>query len=106
MTYKQWLVQCKACEQSLKLWGWNTEFPLLCPMCNGPTELWVEAQGQSASVIADSIPGGVVIRHLGPTPETFYSHTDIKRAANERGWTRNGDTPKPYKVNWSGRAKS
>jgi hypothetical protein len=64
--------------------------------------LW---RGQAPGVAADDIPGGVVIKHLGPQPEKFYSKTEIKRAANERGFNWADDTPKPYKVRWSGKRK-
>lgn len=56
-------------------------------------------------VIGDDIPGGYVVKHLGPTPIKVYSKTELKRAANERGWTIDGDSPKPYRVQWSGRRK-
>lgn len=65
--------------------------------------------GQSAGVITDEIPGGIEIRHgiCNPdgTPKRYYSKTEIKRAANERGYTIAGDTPKPYNVGWSGKQK-
>lgn len=71
-----------------------------CPECGEPTEtLWTQSQ----AVIGDDIPGGVVIRHLDPEPRRYYSKTEIRRRANERGWIQDGDTPKPYKVHWSGR---
>mgnify|MGYP001566632399 CR=1 FL=1 len=54
-------------------------------------------------VIGDDIPGGLVVKHLDKTPKRYYSKTDIKRAANERGWVIAGDSPRPYKVPWSGR---
>lgn len=59
-------------------------------------------------VAGDDIPGGVVIQHgAGLAGRKFYSKTEIKRAANEHGWVRTGDTPgRPYKVSWSGRQKS
>lgn len=33
----------------------------------------------------DSIPGGMTIENMGPTPLTFYSHTDHRRAMAKRG---------------------
>lgn len=102
-TYKEWLVRCEPCEQNLKLWEWSHQLPPKCPMCDQPTLLWTEQTGQAPGVIPDDIPGGVEIRHLSATPERFYSKTEIKRACNERGWTWNGDTPKPYNVPWSGK---
>ena len=58
-------------------------------------------------VATDDIPGGIQIRHglVNPdgSPRTFYSKTEIRRAANEAGLTIAGDTPRPYRVHWSGR---
>ena len=40
------------------------------------------------------------------SPRRYYSKTEIKRAANEKGLVLVGDTPgKPYKVNWSGHVR-
>lgn len=81
--------------------GMNEPYPL-CPQCGLQTErLWTSAPG----IAGDDIPGGIVIRHLGAEPRKYYSNTEIKRACNELGWTRDGDTPKAYKVHWSGRRK-
>ena len=71
------------------------------PFCGGDPTKHVFAHN---NVISDGIPGGVWIHHLSSMPKRFYSQTDIKRACNELGWSRDGDTPgKPYKVKWSGR---
>lgn len=105
MTYKKWLVHCGTCDKDLKLWAWSNELPPKCLVCDEPTSLWDEKKSDAPAVIGDDIPGGVEIRHLGPTPQRFYSKTDIRRAANEGGWTMNGDTPVPYKVSWSGKRK-
>ncbi len=65
--------------------------------------------GQSCGIITDEIPGGIEIKHgiCNPdgTPKRYYSKTEIRRAANERGYTISGDTPRPYKVAWNGRQR-
>lgn len=111
MTFKEWPVTCnQVCGFKGKLFGWDYEIPLKCPMCGEPTLLVQDAlYGNSASISTDEIPGGIEIRHgiCNPdgTPRRFYSKTDIKRAANEAGYTISGDTPRPYKVAWSGKQK-
>jgi hypothetical protein len=76
-----------------------------CPTCNEPTEtLW---RTYNPMIAKDDIPGGVEIRHglchPDGTPKRYYSMTEIRRAANEKGLTMADDTPKPYKIHWSGR---
>jgi hypothetical protein len=70
---------------------------MLCPL---------EPRRAGVEVLSDSIPGGIWIKHGicndDGTPKRYDSLTDIRRAANEKGWTLSGDTPKPYKVKWSG----
>ena len=80
-----------------------------CPDCNEPTEtLW---RTYGAAVARDDIPGGIAIRHGicndDGTPKVYYSMTEIRRAANEKGLKMADDTPgKPYKVNWSGKTNN
>lgn len=77
----------------------------LCKECNEPTgTLWRTYGG---GIKGDDIPGGMQIRHglvnADGSPRTFYSRTEIRKAANEKGLVLEGDTPgKPYKVKWSG----
>jgi hypothetical protein len=84
--------------------GVNDPFPP-CPTCGEATSiLWT----QTAAIIGDDIPGGIEMRHgiCNPdgTPKRYYSKTEIKRAANEKGLSWGDDTPgKPYKVSWNGR---
>lgn len=104
-TFKEWLVHCDPCDQNFKILEWAHKLPILCPLCDKPTALWSDKWERAPGVVGDDIPGGIEIRHLSPNPEKFYSRTEIKRACNERGWTWNGDTPKPYNVPWSGRRK-
>ena len=85
----------------------NTVF-LVCQPCHS---ILVDrsSMGVSAGIATDAIPGGLEIKHglCNPdgSPKRYYSKTEIKRAANERGYTIGGDTPKPYKVSWSGKQK-
>lgn len=83
----------------------NEPYPL-CEKCGGQTE-WLPSAG--TNIANDEIPGGIIIRHglvnEDGSPRKFYSKTDMKRAANELGLTMFGDSPKPYKVHWSGRTK-
>lgn len=58
----------------------------------------------TASVIGDEIHEWIRhgVCHDDGTPRLFTSRTELKRAANEAGLTFGNDTPKPYKVAWSG----
>lgn len=60
-----------------------------CEQCGQPTER--VHLGKPASVIDDSIPGGLEIKNglceKDGTPRKFYSKSDIARAAKEAGWT-------------------
>lgn len=110
MTFKEWTLVCISCGYTSKdlLWDYQLE-DAKCTHCDGPMGLDVSVAGQSAGVVTDEIPGGIEIRHgiCNPdgSPKRYYSKTEIKRAANERGYTIAGDTPKPYNVRWSGRQK-
>ncbi len=74
------------------------------PFCSGDPAAHVSA---NPGIVSDGIPGGIWIKHglCNPdrTPKRYDSITDIRRAANEKGLTMGGDTPKPYKVHWSGK---
>lgn len=100
--------QCKQDTNSMVSFMKGNEALLVCRPCYNILTDKGEG-GQSAGVITDEIPGGIEIRHglCNPdgTPKRYYSKTEIKRAANERGYTIAGDTPKPYNVQWSGRQK-
>ena len=63
------------------------------------------------AVADDDIPGGYLVKHgrglinADGSPKRYYSKTELRRACNEHNWTIGGDTPKPYKVQWSGKRK-
>ena len=106
LTMRQWLVRCDDCDKNWEEWSWSNELPILCKSCNEPTYLFDPRFDRAPGIVTDGIPGGIDIRHLGPQTQRFYSKTDIKRACNEGGWTQDGDTPKPYNVQWSGKRKN
>lgn len=84
---------CERCFQPLDNPGEHGVF--LCPL---------QARPAGFGIAGDDFPGGYVVNHLGPTPQKFYSKTELKRALNEKGLVIGGDTPgKPYKVKWSGK---
>ena len=104
MTFREWPFICAAGHEEKRL-AWDHELNQQRCQCGHPMDLKIEQRGSAPGIVGDDIPGGIEIRHLSDRPERFYSKTDIKRACNERGWTWNGDTPKPYDVAWSGRTK-
>ena len=99
--YRELPVECK-CGFSGNLWGWMHQLPLPCPSCKADTTLIDNRTERSAGVVADGIPGGVLIPHAicnpDGSPKRYDSHTEIKRALNKAGYTIAGDTPKPYRV--------
>lgn len=106
MTFKEWTFTCESCDKKLGWLCWDHELDKqVCPACNAPVVLYIPERSKAPGIVTDDFPGGVEIRHLSNKPERFYSKTEIKRACNERGWTQLGDTPKKYRVPWSGRAK-
>lgn len=86
-----------------------------CPICGGTTAtLW---RGSAASVVDDSIPGGVLIRHGLCDKETgepvrYYSKTEIAQEAKRRGLHNHvehvpvpGTDKSPYTVRWDSMSK-
>jgi hypothetical protein len=57
---------------------------ILCPEGHVTERVW-SSSARSASVVDDSIPGGVWIENLGNNWRKFYSKSDIARAAKEQG---------------------
>lgn len=106
MTYREWPLVCGSCQHTWSRWAWNTDLPLPCPACGARSCAPEETPREAHGVVPDSIPGGLLIQNglvdAAGRPRRFYSRTDIKRACNEYGLTWMHDTPKPYKVAWSG----
>lgn len=73
--------QCGAIEEH---YVYHSSQRICCP-CGGETEkVWLST-GQAPTVIADSIPGGLVIENLTPQPRRYYSRSEIKRTADALG---------------------
>lgn len=62
---------CPTCGQELVVGEW--------PFC--PHGI----PARALTVIDDSIPGGMTIENMGPTPLTFYSKSDWRREMKARG---------------------
>ena len=105
MTFRDWEVYCEPCDLKFRQFAWSDKLPIACVDCGQPTYLWTDKFDRAPGLVTDDIPGGELVDHLYPTPKRFYSKTEIKRACNELGFTRKGDTPVPYKVSWSGKRK-
>jgi hypothetical protein len=109
MRMTSWPAAC-SCGFKGKILEWDYN-PLICPSCGEEAYHCEETPrfGQAPGIAGDDIPGGIEIRHglvnADGSPRKFYSKTAIRQAANEEGLTMNGDTPKPYNVRWSGKAK-
>ena len=103
MTFRNWEVYCPPCDLKFRQFAWSDKLPIPCTDCGQPTHLWTDKMDKAPGIITDDIPGGEMVDHLYATPRKFYSKTDIKRACNELGWTRKGDSPQPYRIPWSGK---
>lgn len=91
---KERTFECTECGSKVKVLKWNYEPP---PECHGPMVPYVDPFRQSAAVIQDSIPGGLLIEHgichPDGTPKRYDSKSDIREAARRQGWVQSGDTP-------------
>lgn len=67
---------CERCGQTLRTGDW--------PFCRAGRghEPFLAT---NLLVIDDSLPGGMVIENMGPTPLTFYSKSDYRREMKARG---------------------
>lgn len=54
----------------------------VCPTC---CVFMTPIYKATARVIADDIPGGLVVENLGPTPITVYSKSELRAVAASRG---------------------
>lgn len=104
MRMTTWHLVCDNCDHTTKILCWDYELPQPCQLCE-QGELAPAVSRQVHGIIGDDIPGGLEIRHLDAQPRKYYSKTEIKRACNERGVIWSDDTPKPYKVAWSGKQR-
>jgi hypothetical protein len=80
-----------------------------CPTCSAATStLW---RGKANGVIADDIPGGVIIRHgicnEDGTPRKYYSKSEMAKEAKRRGLlnrvehvTQEGTDKNPHTTRW------
>ena len=104
-SYREWNLECSLCGHKNKLFGWSYDLPFKCRgECGSNNYMPVSSgSGQTVMISTDDIPGGIEIRHLDSTPKRYYSKTEIKRRANEKGVVISGDSPVPYKVAWSGK---
>ena len=98
MTFKERLFVCD-CGRTVTAWRWNTEANPVCASCHTTMdEQGTVTLGKAPGVIADSIPGGVLIRHAicnpDGSPKRYDSMTDIRKAAARAGYTLYGETPK------------
>jgi hypothetical protein len=72
---------------------------LACDECASVIKPRPTKFGDASMIATDDIPGGYVVKHglvhEDGSPRTFYSKSDIKKAAYEAGWSISGDTPNP-----------
>jgi hypothetical protein len=107
-TLREYKLECLACDTRVHRLVWDYDLEKqTCEQCQGPLTIYSHACRPTPGIATDDIPGGVDIHHgiCNPdgTPKRYYSKTEIRRACNEQGWTMNGDTPKAYRVHWSGK---
>ena len=106
MTLKVRRFGCAQCDRYLDELKWNYDAPPDCPDGHGPMRevSKVASFGNSANVIQDSIPGGLMIEHgicnEDGTPKRYDSKREIREAARKAGWTQGGDTPQPREKRW------
>ena len=84
--------------------------PIVCPQCGAATQR-VIMPGRTHTVIGDDIPGGLEIKHglcnEDGTPRKYYSHSEIRREAERRGYHNHvehipsrGSDKSPHTVRW------
>jgi hypothetical protein len=82
--------QCSACEHTLTDRLEPIAAPEVpCPACGAPTgRVWLS---RASAVIADEIPGGVLVHHgichEDGTPRRYYSKSEMAAEARRRGLT-------------------
>jgi len=103
MTFKEWRFECSECGKTVKKMQWNYQDPP--EHCGKPTHLEHSHRGNAPTVIGDEID--VLVEH-GPcnedgTPRRYRSRSELNREATRMGWTRDGETPHPERIDWTRR---
>ena len=85
------------------MWHYDTSKP--CPTCGAAaTRDAVDAPNQAPGVIPDDIPGGLDVKNAicneDGSPRRYYSRSEIRREAAQRGYTIMGETPKDPGSRW------
>jgi hypothetical protein len=103
MTFKQWQRGC-ACGFKGLVFGWDYQMPLPCPSCGAATHDATDRPHGTLMIATDDIPGGMLVPHAicndDGTPKRYYSKSEIREAARQKGWTISGETPKPAGSRW------
>lgn len=105
---------CETCDHVVldSLESMKDTTPRVCPLCERKTLVRAVSQGHANGVTDDSIPGGLVIKHglcwPDGSPRKFYSHSEIRKAEKELGWTNvvehvptRGSDKSPHTINWA-----
>lgn len=103
-TFRQEHVACAACGWSGHVFAWTHETPT-CSHCLCPAARVADVvHNQAPGVFADSIPGGIMIRHgicnEDGSPRRYDSKTEIRAEAQRRGLTILGETPGARESRW------
>ncbi len=76
--------------------------PVLCPNGHTTDRVW-RTGTRRVGVIADGIPGGMVIENMGHEPIRFDSWTDYRAEMKKRGLVnvvKHGDGPSKHTTRW------
>lgn len=86
---------CSKCGNYSNKLSWLRERDGWCPSCFHASD----STNKSAMINTDDIPGGIDIKHGicndDGSPKRYYSKSEIKRAAYDKGLFIMGETPKP-----------
>ena len=110
MRMTTWHLRCAQCKAKNEVLCWDTDLgKQVCKECKDTSLVHDNFKFSEASgVIGDEL-NGYAAKHAicneDGSPRRFDSKTELYRALNEAGYTISGDTPKPYKVAWSGKVK-
>lgn len=96
-------VTCQECKrQVIDAFVVIPNYPI-CPTCNiQMSRLYLPSS--VPTVVGDDIPGGIVIKHgvceADGTPKKYYSHSEIRKAAKERGLVNSPERGVADKKDW------